>query len=305
MEQNRHIRNTAITILLDWLDFHAEQFRPLLGEGLNSFTHIKPLGELALIRYSFQSPDFRSDDIRLDAWLQETAEQVHAFTETWGAAIDWEQLPESIGGSPEKGAALLIFPIAAQVSGNRSIWEDQVRHVFRQSVVEPVFGQVDAWFAKDLAGMADCRELAVNLLLETLDLPEDKRMQTSRLYLVTHYIFFATKMGHRPLDLPAARREALHGYLQIALERKLSTANYDLTAELWLCLHWLGHSGIMTASEALYQLAAIVCTNGFVPGEHDGKVKPGDAFRQHYHACLMTLAALAHAGNPDHEKRCV
>lgn len=282
--------------MLDWLELHFEQFRPLPHEGLNSFTHIKPLGELALILYSLKAPacTIDSEDIRF--WSDKASEKLFTMTETWGGDIDWEHVPNLVHRSPEIVSALLIFPVVSKISGSHSRWLPQVKNVFRQLQVNSGEFSVDVLFARDLAGIEKCDEASVRELLNVLKKPAEIRMQTSTLYLVTHYIFFAAEMGHRTVILSEKDYREVCAYLNHALEKALLQSNYDLLSELLMCLYQLKAGCTENQRKAVTELVSVIHRTGWIPGNHDGKMRNGDSFIQHYHACLMGLSALGSGG---------
>jgi hypothetical protein len=162
--------------------------------------------------------------------------------------------------------------------------------------VKQEFSQVDVVFAQDVAGLTCCHDLSISLLLETIRDQRDEVFPTSTLYLMTHYVFFATKMGQRPLECTPAERETIGSCLNGALERQLQLTNYDLSAELLMSLTWLGAKRSPAYMAGLTSLAAVVSDRGFVPGNPQYS-KGADDFNRHYHACLMAIAALGHALN--------
>ena len=292
MKYTRLNSDAAITILLDWLDSNFEQFKPLPSEGLNSFTHIKPLGELALILFAFKAPSFHSENKRLIQWIQVTSERLFPFVEEWGAAIDWQRLHLLGTQSPEKVTALLIFPVVSSLVGKDSCWLPNVQDTFRKTVTSTDFLQIDLLFAKDLAIKESCLDASISLLLAASKKPPEIRFQTSSLYLVTHYIFFATRMGNRPVQLKKDQQQEVYSYLKEALEQACVKNNYDLMAELQMCLCQLQFVDSVSRRTAIDKLIEVIVQTGLLPGNHDGKVRNGTDFHEHYHACLMGLSAI-------------
>jgi hypothetical protein len=109
---------------------------------------------------------------------------------------------------------------------------------------------------------------------------------------MTHYIFFAAEMGHRLIPLSEKEYNGVCSYLNQALEQTLIQSNYDLMAEILMCMHQLKAGYTASRRAALVELVKVILQTGCIPGYHDGKIRRGNAFLQHYHACLMGLSAL-------------
>ena len=295
MKYPRLDSDVAINILLDWLDSNFEQFKPLPSEGLNSFTHIKPLGELALILFAFKAPSFHSKNKRLIQWIEGTSERLFPLVEDWGRTIDWQQLHLLVTQSPEKVTALLIFPVVSFLVAKDSCWLPNVHDVFRKTETAVDSLQIDLLFAKDLVINESCLDVSISLLLAESKKSPEIRFQTSSLYLVTHYIFFATLMGNRLIKLKKEQHQEVYSYLNEALEQVYVKKNYDLMAELQMCMCQLQFVDNMCRRKALDKLIEVIMQTGFLPGNHNGKVMNETDFHEHYHACLMGLSAIGHS----------
>ena len=285
----------AIHTLCQWMDEHFDRFKPAAGIGLESFSHLKPFGELALMLYSFSNPKRRISNPELLGWLCTSGKILHHRAEKFGDEINWKKMNNTIAQNPEVGSALLIFPALKVVTGNSTYWDYYVNDLLSQAGSVYAAAYPDLAFARDLSGLGNCHQQAIAKLFDTMDdQDEDIHTTTSTLSLITHYVFLATKMGFRNIDLPAEQSSRLKGCLVKALELNIEKKNFDLTGEILLCMNWLNFKNVPSYHVGLELLFETISMYGYVPGSSRNS-KNNDVFKQNYHASLMALAAIGHA----------
>ncbi len=288
----------AIETLCTWLGNHAEQFRPSPGEGLNSFDHLKPLGEFILILYSFSGNSNKIAHQSAHTWAADMGNILEKPLSELCHNINWGKLPDCGIKNQFLLSSLLIFPAHNALTGKSLVPISTIARLLSSPNLALAIYTInlELAFAQDIAGLGSCHELMQSELILFLDKSGDKDLLNSEVYKLTHLIFFATKMGFRELALPQSYRPILKNKLTKALALKMKQQNFDLLSELLMCMNWINYTNLPIYEQALQYLSETIILNGCkalnIQMQSDNQCSN---FRYIYHTALVALAALGHS----------
>jgi len=283
----------ATQALCNWLDDHLDRFRYVPGAGMDCFEHIKPLGEYILILYSFSRLGYKTTFPALHRWVTTKGHILQRMVDDFGGDIDWELVPGAITNNPVNASALFMFRALKAITGKATKWDSYIEPAFEKAGLSMETGNIGVLFAADICGLGNCHDRAVAALFEVIK--SGNALLFSSLYLVTHYIFYATKMGLRPITIFAPREHTLKIFLQKALAISIEKENYDIAGELVMCMNWVGCPDNPEYEYGLKMLSDIISIHGYVPNISRRPPEKVDDFNRNYHPSLVALAAIGHS----------
>lgn len=285
--------DAACNVLCQWLETNRSAFRPSGAPGVPSLEDVKPLTEFALILYELTGPRHRPAAGPLVAWANQMAETLWAEAGSFGALLPWKAIADTVRERPEAGGVVLPFFLLDELTGRRCAFREDVQ-IALASAARRRAG-LDLAFWLDLAGLRDCEQEARAAFQRTIAgwHGDVSSVGSSWLYNLTHQIFYTTKLGRRR---PAWRVDE-HAWLAAALGplafSRLRLGDFDLAAELLLCMAWSRIGIDPTFQEGLDILTAAVVTEQGVPTYPPATNPDASEFVKRYHPTLVVLAALA------------
>ncbi len=285
--------DAARSVLCQWLEANQSAFRPNAAPRVPSLEDVKPLTEFALILYGLTGPRHRQAGGPLVAWANRMAEALWAEAGAFGALLPWQAIADTTRERPETGVVPLPFVLLGELTGRTCAFRQDVQTTL--AIAARGRTGLDLAFALDLASLRDCEQEARSAFQRTIDGWDGdvSSAGSSWLYNLTHQIFYATKMGRRR---PAWRVDE-HAWLATALVplafSRLHLGDFDLAAELFLCLAWSQIGIDLAFQEGLDILATTVVTEQGIPRYPPATNPDASEFANRYHPTLVVLAALA------------
>jgi hypothetical protein len=249
---------------------------------------VKPLAELSLVLYALSR---RPATAALARWARRLGARLAPAAEACCA-----HLPLSLA-TPE-----MLLPVVglAQATGRRSAAYGAALEILAAALAKEAPVELKTAFVADLAGLHDCRAAAESALAAArTEWDVEPAPRPSLLYGWTHAIFYATRLGTRPLSCPASAVQSLADRLSALAAERISALRFDIGAELLAAVAWI-EPPVLPRSfhRARRALAVLARSRGCVPTEPPEARRPaaGDEFTRCYHATLIALAALASPG---------
>ncbi len=254
---------------------------------------MKPLAEFALILYGLTGPRHQQAGGTLVAWARQMADALWADVAPFGALLPWKAVADAIRERPETGVVPLPFCLLEELTGRKYSFHEGIQTALATAARGHV--GLDLAFGLDLAGLRGCEEEARAAFHRTTASwnGDVSTVGSSWLYNLTHQIFYATKMGRRRpawrIDEQAWFAAAL-GPLAFS---RLHIGDFDLAAELFLCMAWSQIGIDLAFQEGIDILATTVMAEAGVLTYPPATDPEADEFQKHYHPTLVVLAALA------------
>jgi hypothetical protein len=292
----------GIRRLRRWLDSNLDEFRPTLRD-VPLLEDFKPLVELGLVLYGLTGRRKVTLCPESARWANRTAEALWAYVETFGRDIDWRGLTAVVAERPDASLTVMPFLLFEALTGQTSAVHHEASVVLSAVNAVGAF-DLDLAFMLDIAALRSCEEQAVKELRRywmASPAADHNIAESSSAYELTHFIFYATKMGRH---MPAWHKTLevwLVGKLGCVAESALRKGDLDLGAELLLSMAWAGDRHSPAFRSGIDVLATAAASDAGIPlYEWSSDPDSGD-FRNRYHATLVVLAALSEAafGEPD------
>jgi hypothetical protein len=275
--------------LCRWLDAHLDRFEPPPCADFPVFEQVKPLGELLLILFALRQPRHLAARSVFSDWAKQVSAQLWDLVECYAASIPWKTLKTVVAERPDAAIPLIVVPLMETLAGRGSRFHNEVC----QTVADAREPTNDLSFLRDFAGTADCTATSCKWLQDEVAILRRTGARTSSaLYAITHATFYATRMGHRPLDFLTADRFNLAGQLVSLAQERLAMADYDLGSELLLAARWAYPEEPADISGACETLAEIAEREGSIPPHPRQSRASADVFENRYHPTLTALAVL-------------
>jgi hypothetical protein len=283
-----------------FVDTHLYRFEPRRSADFPALEDVKPLGDLLLILLALERPSLPPAQRIFSDWAKHASARLWDFVESYAESIPWKAMRTVVAGRPHAAIPLMVVPLIETLTCKESAFHNEVRQTLAEALHGTRGVSPDLSFAADVAGMADCTETACQWLRDEIAiLRPDAPPTSSALYAITHAIFYAAKMGHRPLPLPEADRSSLASRLVRFAEDRLAMGDYDLGSELLLSARWACAEEPAEISSACETLAAVAERHGSIPPHPKVLRSSLDLFENRYHPTLAALAALAEYSRAD------
>jgi hypothetical protein len=290
----RYRHQLAAIELCRWVQSHLDRFEPKRCTHLPVLEDVKPLGELLLILLALQGPPHLVAQTMFLDWARHASAQLWDFVESYAGSIPWKIMTTVISDHPQAAIPLTIVPLIETLTGKESSFHHEVRQTIAEALRCTREASINLSFAGDIAGTADCAETACKCLRdETLILRRNGAECSSTLYTITHAIFYATRMGHRPLSFSEAGCFDLCARLVRFGEERLANGDYDLGSELLLSACWTCPQEAAQITDGCESLALMAKKEGSIPPHPRLLRASADNFENRYHPTLVALAALA------------
>ncbi|WP_163554684.1 hypothetical protein, partial [Candidatus Frankia alpina] len=113
---------------------------------------MRAFGELSMVLWALTGPRHRAAGSRYVAWAQDVAAQLWPDLEVVGEHLPWDDLPQH-----HLRDLLVMFPVLETVTHRRSRFHDKVVEVLGGGFGTVPTEDLKIAFARDTAGLDDCR----------------------------------------------------------------------------------------------------------------------------------------------------
>jgi hypothetical protein len=288
MNELIHAPDAAINNLCNWILQHEQNFRLSSPESRNISQAIKICGELIFILAALQKNNNHhvACNNRLILRLWEDLDNTYK-TETWTTIVKMSRQ------HPTNKELWLLFLNAEVLSGRQFSFHDEiVQELNPLSSNENLSSSLA--YSCELAGWRNAQNSSSSEI-STLLLQEEPLINNwfSKLYNLTHAIFFGTDFGTRKLNKQVSL-EQLKALLTQSLELCLKKQNLDLVAEIITCFVYLRLPSCDMYEKGLRRLRSNIQVNNDAP-LINGNLQShrNNYFLKHYHLILTTLLALS------------
>jgi hypothetical protein len=276
-------------LLCNWLDKHIESFR-LCGPKTSALERLRRLNEFTIVLVGMTRTEGPSGAGHYDVWAQRVANFL------WHDLHNKEEeLRETVTpwSSPQTRALLLAFPALELITGRP--FDNHAWMVRTLSTDAHLKGRpdVDLAFTCDLAGVYDCRELALTELARIRSTADPHAVSVQSMYDLTHAIFYATRMGRRRPAWTQDQATWAHQRMEKSGAACLQERDFDLAAESVMSLLMAGCPASRYVMDSVHAVAAIAEAEGSIPPHARHHDAASDEFANRYHPTLTGLAALA------------
>lgn len=285
--------------LRGWIDSRLGDFlaMPDPFDNTTLVSRLTPITELALVLHALAAPRHRRAGSSLVDWSRQTAGRLAKHAERVGRSLDWDRLADNCRSAPSVFRALLMFPLLASVTGHQ--WSFAARlNAVGQEAASPRYSQcleqhLDYHLLLEWLDVVSCVSPCVAHLERVIRCLEQGKASTSKLYDLTHAVFYATSFGHRQLRLPDPADSWLRQRLPGLIQERCDQGDLDLAAELLVTQSYLGAFLGASTARTTDQLTEAVLSSDELPTADYLRGLP--TFHRLYHVTLTCLLATAEA----------
>nr|WP_242902741.1 hypothetical protein [Actinomadura terrae] len=259
--------------------------------GPHFLEQLKRLSELSLVLLALARPaDGSGPRDEHASWAERMAE---------GLAVDLGSVEPAVRSMVDLHAApgtrslLVAFPALEAITGRTFCFHRLVTEALDADTGADTCA--DLAFARDVAGLEDCRDVVSAELAELIRAPAlvPGTLKRSDLYELTHLFFYATKMGRRASGWESRESSWIHERLEIDGRVRESLGDLDLAAESALSLLLAGFPASDHVRRTVARLSMSVQNDGHVSSYPWLPDLLKDGTPACYHPTLVGLAALA------------
>lgn len=287
-----HTVMRAGRLLCRWLEDHLECFRLRAAPQEQPLEQLKRLSEFSLVLLGLTRERRSVPNVGYCDW---------AHTVARALASDLQAAHGDLGSyvraqsSAAARATLLAFPALESVTRSRFDNHALVLDLLRADEGGQRTCDLELAFARDVAGLADCRgrmtaELSKIIQASPGGPAAEHRQQT---YDLTHIAFYATRMGRRRAGWDQNDASWLRERLESSAASCVRAGDLDLAGESATSLLMAGFARCRPVDRVAESLSAAARAEGRIPVHPRVPGRNADEFTDHYHATLVGLSTLA------------
>jgi hypothetical protein len=276
-------------LLCNWLDEHMASFR-LRGPKTYALERLRRLSEFSIVLVGMTRTEGPRGAGHYDDWARRVANVL--WYDLHNSA---EELRETVTprSSPRTRALLLAFPALELITGRLFDNRAWVVHILTAGAHLRGHPDTDLAFTCDLAGVYDCRTLALTELARIRSTEDPYAVSVQSMYDLTHAVFYATRMGRRRPAWTRDQAAWAHQRMEKSGAACLQERDFDLAAESVMSLLMAGCPVSRYVMDVVDAVAAVAEAEGSIPPHARHHDAASDEFDNRYHPTLTGLAALA------------
>ena len=272
-----------------WLTANCPSFDPFLHSHLPSEWAQTALAEVALSGYLHGRKQSLSQDTRKNVnQIADVAGRFYAQKVYWSYPFEIE--PLALPG--HLSVWLFLKNAKKDMPVQRGDFQTIINNNLDLYIGQDAHKVLELRYFCDRVGL-ETEIPSVPIVLEGMRLEELLRKEqssTSEIYKITHIIFYATDFGKSGQDFFSnAYGRSLHDFIVQSSLQQVDCQNWDLYAELLLCLLFLESPNTDLMLDMSKVLASLQDANGCLAHRLDGTIETGnlDSLAVRYHGTLI------------------